>query len=174
MIQVWEMPRNYLRPVNSIKHVIDSEGVTTGGANSTTPIASAVVVQSAPFAPVEVVVGSYVRSFFLSIYIIGATGAGMVGTSNWFIAKSRSGQSSGSFPGAGQTGTSDLRNQIFHEEKGVPGSIDGAPMVFRGVVKVPRIYQRMREGDEFFIRIRTSDGTNDGQFCIKAIYKSYK
>ncbi len=165
------MPRN---KITSVKHVIDSEGQLTGGAVSITEIAKVVTARSATFNPLESVIGESIYGIFLSIFIIGATGAPLNGSINWFIGKSRSGQSSvTNFPDPGNTGTSNVRNQIFHEEKGLAGSGDGTAMAFKGVIKVPKGFQRMREGDSMFIKINSQDGTNDAQFCIKAIYKSF-
>ncbi len=161
-----------MRPVNSIKHILDVEGALTGGIGSTSLICTAVPnVDTAVFQPGDVRVGSTVNGFFLSVFIIGATGAPVNGSANWYIAKRHSGQT---LPAAGATGTSDVRNQIIHEEKGLIGSGDGTAMAFKGVIKVPKGIRRMREGDAWAISIRMpSQGADDAQFCIKAIYKSY-
>ncbi len=158
----------------SIKHVVDSEGALSGATNSTNVIANAVNAYADPRNPTEVLTGSTVNAFFLSIFIIGATGSGNTGSINWYIAKRREGQISPDvFPNAGATGVSNVRNQIFHEEKGLSGSIDGTPMAFKGVVVVPRGMRRMREGDDFVVRLRGTDGVTDYNFCVKAIYKSF-
>ncbi len=161
------------RPINSIKHVIDVEGVLVAGSDSTSDILVAVDQPTTPFKPGDVMFGSHVSSVFLSIFVIGATGTGIDGSINWYIAKQRDGQLAGAFPTPGNTGVSSVRNQIFHEEKGLSGSADGTPMVFKGVVLIPKTFQRIRQGDQMFIRIRIN-GTADATFCIKAIYKSYQ
>ncbi len=160
--------------IHSIKHVIDSEGALTGASSSTNVFATAVVARNTVFNPAEVVVGETVNGIFLSIFMIGATGSGQDGSLNWYIAKSRSGQLPGAdFPDPGSTGISDLRNQIFHEEKGLAGSADGTAMAFKGVVVIPRSMRRMREGDQLFIKLRSTDAVNNVNFCIKSIYKSF-
>ncbi len=157
--------------VHSVKHVLDSGGGLTD-VTSSVPISQVVNARAAVFDPVEVVLGETIKYIFLIINIIGATGAGVTGPVDWYIAKQRSGQSVGVFPDPGNTGQSNLRNQIFHEEKGVPGSADGTPHVFKGVIKVPPIYQRQRDSDQFVIRLKMSTG-DTGVFCVKAIYKSW-
>ncbi len=161
-----------LVPVNSIKHIIDSEGDLTG-ARSDTPIATAVVTASTTFNPVEVEFGRKINGFFISVFMIGATGTGLDASLNWYIAKRHAGQAISDFPGADSTGTSQLRNQIIHQEKGLAGSADGTPMAFKGVIVVPRGMRRMREGDEWFISLKNNDGTNDATFCIRSIHKSF-
>ncbi len=106
--------------------------------------------------------------------MLGATGGGLNGSLNWYIAKARSGQAPGAdFPDPGSTGVSDMRNQIFHEEKGLAGSADGTPMAFKGVVVIPRSMRRMREGDQLFVKLRSTDNMNDTNFCVKVIFKSF-
>ncbi len=159
--------------VQSIKHVVDAEGALTGALTSFTPISESVVTRTTPFKPSEITIGETINGFFLSIFMIGATGAGPIGSLNWYIAKLRGGQNTGDLPAPGSTGVSTLRNQIFHEEKGLSGSADGTPMAFKGVIAVPKAMRRQREGDQFVIGLRSLDATVDVQFCIKAIYKSF-
>ncbi len=164
---------NARRPVNSIKHIIDSEGALNAGAVSDNVIATAVPnVDTSTFKPGDIRVGGTINGFFLSVFIIGATGAPLNGALNWFIIKIHEGQVA-IMPVPGQTGLSKLRNQIIHEEKGLAGSGDGTAMAFRGVVAVPRGMRRMREGDQWFIRLQSQDAVNDATFCLKAIFKSY-
>ncbi len=105
--------------------------------------------------------------------MIGDGGAGQgSGSLDWYIWKEHAGQ--GAAPAdPGSTGTSELRNQIIHEEKGLAGSGDGTPMAFKGVIMVPRGMRRMREGDVWNIRLKNNSATGDVNICTKAIYKSY-
>ncbi len=157
--------------IHSIKHVVDTEGGLLAGVNSDNVITNALNQRRDPFQPIDVETGDQVNGFFVSLFVIGSTGAPVVGSINWYIAKVRNGQNFGSaFPDAGNTGTSNVRNQIFHEEKGLAGSGDGTPMAFKGVIVVPKNMRRQREGDQFVIRITSVD---DAQFCLKVIYKSF-
>ncbi len=159
--------------IHSIKHVIDSEGVLAAATNSDNIIQSTVVTRTDPFVPTQCEVGEILNGFFISIFVIGDTGAPVNGSINWYIAKRRSGQNLVTdFLDPGNTGTSDVRNQIFHEEKGLVGSGDGTAMAFKGVIVVPKNMRRIRQGDQFFIKIR-ANGTDSAQFCLKAIYKSF-
>ncbi len=165
--------RRSRNPIQSVKHVVDVEGALSGGTTSDVPLSATVESRATPFNPIECVIGETVNGIFLSIFIIGATGAGQAGSLNWYIGKSRAGQTIASFPAPALTGASDLRNQIFHEEKGLAGSADGTPMAFKGVVVIPRGMRRMRSGDQFFVKLRATDNINDVNFCVKAIYKSF-
>ncbi len=176
MMMVHLVPRfrnRALSPINSIKHVIDTEGTITGAAANLVPICVAVPnVDTTTFKPGDVRVGAKVNGFFLSIFAIGSTGAPVSSSINWYIIKIHEGQVN-ILPTPGQTGTSKIRNQVFHEEKGLAGSGDGTPMAFKGVVAVPRGMRRMREGDQFQILLKHGNDTDESAFCLKAIYKSY-
>ncbi len=162
-----------MSPINSIKHVIDADGTATGAVSNKVTIVNAVPnVDETTFVPGNVRVGSKVNGIFLSIFGIGVTGAPVNGSFNWYIGKEHTGQSA-VMATPGNTGISQVRNQIFHEEKGLVGSGDGTAMAFKGVVVVPRGMRRMREGDKINIFLKAQDDTEDIQFCVKAIYKSF-
>ncbi len=168
---VYLMPfRRSLNPVNSVKHILDSEGALSGAAVSANAIATAVPNTGTTFVPGDIRVGAKINAFFLSVFVIGATGSGNTGSINWFLMKVHDGQA---LPQPGATGLSMVRNQIIHEEKGLSGSIDGTPMAFKGVVVIPRGMRRMREGDTWFLALKGTDATTDYNFCVKAIYKSF-
>ncbi len=165
--------RSSLNLVNRTKHVVDSEGSLAAQADSTNAFAQEVNVKAAVFNPVEVLLGSHINGVFISLFVLGDTGSPIVGSINWYIAKKRAGQAFTDFPNPGNTGISDIRNQIFHEEKGLAGSGDGTPMAFKGVIAIPKGMRRMRAGDEFFINIRQNSVADTAQFCLKVIYNEY-
>ncbi len=160
--------------IHSIKHVVEAEGNVVGSARSIVPLSTTVQARTDPFNPVELVLGENVNGIFLSVFAIGSTGSGQDGAINWYIAKGRSGQNtSADFPPSQSVGVSEVRSQIFHQEKGLAGSADGTPMVFKGVIVVPKHMRRQREGDSFFFVINNTDATNGVNFCVRAIYKSF-
>ncbi len=164
---------NALRPVNSIKHILDADGtLLNDGTSVFVPILDTKAALDAVFVPGDVRIGEKVNGIFLSIFIIGATGAPIGASVNWYIIKQHAQQVT--FPDPDNTGVSALRNQIFHEEKGLAGSGDGTAMAFKGVIAIPRGMRRMREGDKLFIALQVNAAaTGDANFCVKAIYKSY-
>ncbi len=165
--------RMALSPINSIKHILDADGTATGAVSNKVTIANAVPnVDPDTFTPGDVRVGSKINGIFLSIFGIGTTGAPVNGSFNWYINKEHAGQDAIQAT-PGNTGISPVRNQIFHEEKGLVGSGDGTAMAFKGVVAIPRGMRRMREGDKINIFLKAQDDTEPIQFCVKAIYKSY-
>ncbi len=150
---------------------MDFEGSVTN-VNSRSVIAIAVAGVGSVFTPGNVSVGSKINAFFISQFQIGATGSTADGSLNWYIVQLHSGQ--GSPPNAGETGNSEIRNQIIHEEKGLAGSEDGTPMAFKGVIVIPRGMRRVREGDSWELVIRNSNVGQNTTFCTKAIYKEIR
>ncbi len=151
---------------------MDTEGGLTD-AKSTLAVVDA-VKQGSIVNPQDVEYGRKVNAFFITIFVIGSTGAPVVGSVNWYLAKAHSGQSqTADFPDPLSVGLSPVRNQIIHQEKGLVGSGDGTAMAFKGVIVVPRGMRRMREGDSWFISIKVNSATDPAQFCYRAIYKSF-
>ncbi len=164
--------RRRMSPIRSIKHVVDaSGGITSTKANI--PFVIAVDVPNVSSTPTEVAIGSTINAFYISYYTIGSTGAPLSGPIDWYVVKRRDGQSTGFFPDPGNTGSSGVRNQIIHEEKGLPGSGDGTPMVFKGVIKIPPIYRRNRQGDVWDL-VQIASATDTPNFCVKFIYKEFR
>ncbi len=163
-----------LHPVNSIKHIVETEGLLSGAVTSSVSLAIAVPnVDTTTFKPGDIRVGAKVNGMFISVFMLGSTGSTPIGSLNWYIGKQGTSQTLSNEALPGNTGISKIRNQIFHEEKGLSGSGDGTPMAFKGVIAIPRGMRRFREGDAIVLNLRSLDATNDVQFCVKAIYKSY-
>ncbi len=162
----------YKTPINSIKHVIDVSGGTTGGTQSAIELIQATRNPELT-SPTNVNVGSTVGSIFISVFVLGTTG-GSSGLVDWFFWKNAGNVFAvANIPDPGNTGINSLRRFIFHEEKGLAATQDGTPMVFKGVIKIPPRFRRMGENDKLEIRLLTETGF-DAQFCVKAIYKEYQ
>ncbi len=170
---VFRRRSNALRPVNSVKHILDVDGTLLEvGTNVSATIAVTVPALDTTFKPGDLRIGETVNGFFLSIFVIGATGAPIGASINWYLIKVHSGQ--GTTPDPSNTGISEIRNQIIHEEKGLAGSGDGTAMAFKGVIAVPKGMRRMREGDSWRVVLALNGlASADANFCLKAIYKSY-
>ncbi len=160
--------------IHSVKHIVDAEGALSGAISSTIPLSEVVNARITPFKPTELVVGETVNGIYLSVFIIGATGAPLNGSVAWYIAKIRAGQSANAdFPSPISAGQSNVRSQIFHQEKGLAGSGDGTAMAFQGVIVIPKSMRRQRDGDTYTLVLQSQDATNDATFCVQAIYKSF-
>ncbi len=122
--------------------------------------------------------GSTINSIFLSLFFYSEGGevATEVPLVDWYIIKNP-GDTFTAFdatelPTPGNTGVHDNKRYIFHTEKGLAGgrdaSLSGVPMVFKGVLRIPRVYRKMNANDKITIAARTNFAT---KFCCQAIYK---
>ncbi len=169
------------RPIQSVKHVVDNSGIL---AAITDTVALNVVSAVPTYTLADTdgcPIGSTVNSFFLEIffYTEGGEIANEVPLVDWYALKDDGGNFGGTFdsanlPTPGATGLHLNKRKIFHEEKGLAGggdaSLAGVPMVFKGVLSIPRGMRRIGQADIIKICARSNFAT---KFCVKAVYKHY-
>lgn len=157
-----------LRPINSVKNIVDSTLLAVGAAVISN-VDVAFAVNDYTGASASVPIGAKVSSMYLFIQVLPTAGTANV---DWYIAKGPTAVIT-ALPTPGATGGTPERKYILHEEKGIPGNAsDGAyPATFKGVIKIPRGRQRFGEDDRVRIRIRGADLYNA---CVKCIYKFYQ
>ncbi len=171
---------NALRPVISTKNVIETSGILAAGTN-TVALTLIDTADSASLAVSNSVErGSKVNGVFISLFFYSEGGevANEVPLVDWYIFKNPgdnySGFAAGQLPIPGSTGISDNKRYIFHTEKGLTGggdaSLAGVPMVFKGVIALPRAFRKMNANDRVIIVARANFAT---KFCIQCIYKWY-
>jgi len=157
-----------IRPVNSTKNIVDTEGALVSGLNSVTDVAVGVEVQNYSATSNEVPRGGKISWIFYSVYIFNDTTVS-VPLVHLYWWKNIGGVST--LPTAGNTGVSDLKRFIFHEEKGLAGpQSGGTPMIIKGVLKIPPSKQKFGLNDKIQLVINSAEG---GDFCAKHIYKVF-
>ncbi len=173
---------NRLRPIDSVKHIKESSGVLAAGVNA---IHNDIIdgVDTYTLADANgVPTGAKVHSFYLSVYIISEGGevANEVPLMDWYIIKNPGNAwgttfDSDNLPTPGATGVHKNKRWIIHTEKGLTGggdaSLSGVPMIFKGVIRIPRGMQRIGEDDKFLLCTRANFAS---KICSQAIYKHYK
>ncbi len=171
---VYRRMSNRLRPVDSIKKVVESSGALVAAV-----VASNVVLNTtAGTAWVDagdssVPQGCHVYALYLSVYAVadGSPDA-TPPIIDWFIAKNPSG--SLTLPAPGSTGGNENRRFILHEGKGLLGfdTVGSPRKLFEGVIRIPKHMQRMGRDDELAVNIESV--SHNGFFCIKVIYKFFR
>ncbi len=173
--------RNALRPIISTKNVVETSGIMAAGTNT---VLDTLVntLDSASLAVTESVDrGSTVNGMFLSMFFIteGGEVANEVPLVDWYIIKNPGFSFQTTFdatnlPTPGAQGDHDNKRYILHTEKGLAGggdaSLTGVPMVFKGVIKLPRSFKKMNANDRIMLCARANFAT---KFCTQAIYKWY-
>ncbi len=159
-----------LRPVNRIKHVIDSQaasalGVTTG----TTLIAASDTPDLA--APTEVQTGATVNGIYLKVELYPTTSAALA-NAYLIVFKNPSGNLSGFIPNT--IGTNDNKRYVIHQEMVMMQKAAGANprTLFNGVIAIPRGYRRFGPNDILAMNI-LAPGVNI-DFCVQCHYKEFR
>ncbi len=119
-----------------------------------------------------------VKGFYLSAFFISEGGeiAAENPVVDWYVIHNPGGAFGTTFdadnlPTPGATGAHKNKRFIFHEEKGLTGggdaSLAGVPMVFKGVIGIPKKWQRVGQDDTIQLCARANFAT---KFCLKTVY----
>ncbi len=162
---------NRLRPVHSIKHVVDVQNALAGPGTASNEFL--VVAKDDPvLANVsEVETGCTVNSIYLNISAYATSEAALANV--YFIVYKNPGGSIGNItPNA--VGSSDNKRFVIHQEmRMLGGSTTEIPVsLFRGVIKIPRGYRRFGINDLLTVRLVAPGVIVD--YCIQCIYKEYR
>ncbi len=169
--------RSSLRPINRIKHVIDQQISVPINVNLLNVIVNTVDAPTLGTA-IEVQTGSTVNNIFCTIEAV-ATESNTGKTPNFYIYFYKNpGSNIATFPNANAVGVSDNKRFIFHQEmvmvQGSAGD-DGVPRnVFKGVIKIPKIYRRMAPGDQIGIAYFVPSTGIALTVCLQAHYKEFR
>ncbi len=171
-----------MRPIDSVKHIVENSQVIPAGTNT---VVFGIVedVPTYTLADVNgVPTGARVNSFYLSIFALAEGGeiANEVPLFDWYVIHNPGALMATTFsatqlPTPGATGSHINKRHIFHTEKGLTGggdvSLSGVPMVFKGVIIIPKKMRRVGLSDRIQLCVRANFAT---KFCAQAIYKHYK
>ncbi len=172
---------NALRPINSVKHIEEGSGVIAAGVNAVHKIIYDGVDTYTLSDANGVPTGSKVFSFWMSTYFVteGGEVSNEVPLVDWYIIKSPGSAfgttfDSNNLPTPGATGVHKNKKWIIHTEKGLAGggdaSLNGLPMIFKGVIRIPKKMHRVGEDDQMLMCTRANFAT---KLCSQFIYKHY-
>ncbi len=170
-----------IRPVKSLKHIVDTQGALIAAAQSVTDVIN--VVPSPVIATTnEVAEGSTVHAIYLRVEIASVVAAGGV-DNNYMIVYKNPGNNVAPPSNLDSVGVSDNKRFVMHQEMmmtGQNGSNPGAANIprtlFKGVVRLPRNYRRMGYDDKLQVVLqhRNGEATQRTDFCIECIYKEFR
>ncbi len=162
--------RMALRPINRIKHVIDSQfGVAAGATQDLVIVNSVTNPELANVADCEF--GSTVNGIFLIIEVNATSSAALANVYMW-IAKNPGGNLT--LPNPNVVGASDNKKYIFHQEMVMLQQVTNSNprTVFKGVIAIPKGYRRNGPNDQIIVRIQTPGVSING--CVQAHYKEFR
>ncbi len=163
---------NYLRPVNTLKHVIDQQAGIAIDAQQIFELAEGVDAPVHTSASDQVNIGSHVKSFFLNVQV-APTSAGALSNIYMYVFGNPGGNVV-TVPNGNVIGTSDFRKMVFHQEMMMTTKDvnTDARTLFRGVIKVPRKFARIGAKDKLSIAFYSPGVTWD--LCFQSIYKEIR
>lgn len=166
-----------LRPINSLKHVVDTSGAVTGSTPATVDLTTQV---DAPVTTQtnQVHIGSAVKAIFLSVQVVGTTAYGGVPRIYFVVFKNPGNQVP--IPAVDGIGISPRRKFVIHQEMLMvttqSSTNDGFPRtMFKGVILLPKRYQRHGDADklQFVIGNASAEATGSSDWCLQCIYKEF-
>lgn len=159
-----------LRPVQSIKHIVDVQG---GLLVNTTVVNTLVNVVDTPSVGTTngVLAGSSVNSIFLNVQV-AATSTAALANVYMAVYKNPGGNIATVDPQI--VGGNDNKRYVIHQEMLMTEKNTTAipRTLFKGVIRLPRGMKRFTYGDKLEITLKSPGTTYD--FCYQTIYKEFR
>jgi len=168
-----------LRPVRSVKHIIETNGLISAAVASTTDVVSVDQNPTIETNPGEVNIGATVSSIYLRVEVIGVLAA--AGVDNIYMIVYKNPGGSLIAPAIDTLGGSDRRKFVMHQEMTMltpfeaTGTTGFPRTLFKGVVRIPPRYRRFGVQDKLqvIIQHRSGETTQTTRFCVECIYKEF-
>ncbi len=167
-----------IRPVNSLKHVVDiATSAVAGAIVSVIPVIIAVQNPS-PSNTADIRFGAVVNSVYIRIEVKPTSNFNTVPRVYMAMQKNPGNDHPNANPST--IGDSDLRKFIIHQEMTMVGEAGdnsgGLPRtMFQGVVRIPSRYRRFGVNDRLTVNFALDDGETSGivNACVQCIYKEF-
>ncbi len=158
-----------LRPVNRIKHVVDSQGGLVLGTQLDVNIITTVESPSLANSK-EVEIGHTVNAIYLKVEVYATTAAAL---SNCYMMVYKDPGGNTTPPQANAVGASDNKRFSIHQEMVMlQKQVDGNPRtLFNGVIVLPRGMRRFAPNDLLIVSL-LSPGVNV-DFCLQVHFKEF-
>jgi len=172
------MPRRMsaLRPVKSLKHVVNISSAIIGSTVTTVPLAETVAVSNLT-STTEVDDGSTINAIFLQVEAV-TTAAWSLQPAIYLAVFKNTGDDLAN-PQPNLVGISGVKRQVLHQEMKMlaqdPEISDFPRTVFSGVIRIPPRLKRMGYQDKLYCLLQgTAGGTGTAQICLQCIYKEFR
>ncbi len=160
-----------IRPVNRIKHVVDSQGAT---ALDTVEVVNLIESKDAPALAntTEYETGSKVNGIYLHVEVVNTGATGVLANAYLSVQKNPGGNLS--FPKPNVVGINDNKRFVIHQEMLMLQMVDNSNprTLFNGVIVIPRGYRRNGPNDVLNLIIY-SPGV-ELTWCVQCHYKEFR
>ncbi len=162
--------QNALRPVNRIKHVVDSQGGIAAGGTVNVDLIS--TTDTPTLAQVEEVeTASKVNGIYLKVEINATSSAALA---NAYLSVSKNPGNNLAIPPPNQVGSSDNKKYVIHQEMVMLQQVTNSNprTLFNGVIVIPRGYRRNGPNDKLILKIQSPGVALN--FCVQCHYKEFR
>ncbi len=168
-----------IRPVQSLKHVVDTATSAVAGGVTSTVIVAEAETDPSPLSPIDVHYGSTISSIFLRVEVVHVGGVwNTVPRVYMAVAKNPGNEHVVANPSS--IGDSDLRRYVLHQEMTMVTAFTTNASTFPrtmfvGVIKIPRGFKRFGINDRLLVSFALDDGelTAIVNCCVQCIYKEF-
>ncbi len=169
--------RSNMRPINSLKHTVDLQNTIVTNTKQIDALVQ-VAENAVSSAATQVDIGSKVSSIFLNVQVVNSVnGAGTINNAYMYVLGNPGNNiPQADYPNVNEVGTSNMRKQIFHQEMAMLSDAnDSIPItLFKGVLKIPRKFQRQGVNDRIQIVVGSAVGGPEIDACVQCIYKEFR
>ncbi len=164
---------NRLRPVNSIKHIVDRQGALLVDTSVEEILIEGVDAPVHTVNAEQVKIGAKVNGIFLNVQVSATSTASIANVYMFLYGNPGGNIPAGSIPKGNLIGISDFKNMVFHQEMIMTEKNTTAipRTLFKGVIKLPRKFGRIGTNDQIGLSLY-SPGTTQ-EYCVQCIYKEY-
>ncbi len=165
-----------LRPVHSIKHVIDVASAVVNELITNIQVIQAVDAPTLANTQ-QVETGSTVNAVYLRVEVLGTVPYVTIPRTYMAVFKNPGGNLS--VPNPSRMGSDDDKKWVIHQEMTMLGNVGASPFprtMFQGVIRIPPKLKRFGINDTLIILFANEAGTTTGtaNVCVQCIYKEFR
>ncbi len=159
-----------IRPVNRIKHVVDSQQSIALGVKTVTDLVKTVDTPALA-NNTEVAIGSKINGIYLKVEAY-VTSSGAL--TNFYMMVAKNPGNNLSFPNPNAVGISNDKKYVIHQEMVMFQKVSNSNprTVFNGVIAIPRGYRRNGPDDRLQLIVISPGASAD--FCFQCHYKEFR
>lgn len=165
-----------LRPVNSIKHVVDVASSVVTTIQTVVPLAEATDTPTIG-APASIQQGATVNAIYLRVECFATST--YTGVPRVYMAVFKNPGNNLIVPNPSNIGIDDNRKHVLHQEMTMVGNgaLGSFPRtMFQGVIRIPPRLKRFGLNDKLVVTFQHAAGETSGitNVCVQCIYKEFK
>ncbi len=165
-----------LRPVKSLKHIVNLSSAIINDTVTTIPLAETVAVSNLS-STTEVDDGSTINAVFLQVEAVTTSVWDLQPAIYMLVFKSTGDDLTRPQPNL--AGGSGVKRMIIHQEMKMlaqdPAVSDFPRTVFSGVIRLPPRLKRFGYQDKLYCILQgTAGSTGQAQICLQCIYKEFR